>query len=179
MKCKYCPAEIPGCRNAEYAAGCVNFHRPQLKVNMTNRACHYCQKVGVDHCTTLFEAEGCPYPYKWLDTNPKNQLPSEDQYTIGSWAMETFPNRDTKVAARRMFAEVVELLDLFWDPAIMASRNPTTTEIARECADVFVTLCNVATMAGIDLQTAVNEKMKTNRARKWKINPDGSGQHIA
>lgn len=50
-------------------------------------------------------------------------------------------------------------------------------KIPAEAADVAIVLFGLAHMRGFDLLAAVDDKMKTNRARKWNLNGDGTGYH--
>jgi NTP pyrophosphatase (non-canonical NTP hydrolase) len=98
----------------------------------------------------------------------------EDQDSISQWSRETFGPATPTRAATRMNTEVAELLTLMSMPQSMAIR----LKIEEECADVLIVLYTVANCLGIDLHHTVDEKMSINRARKWKLDGSGCGQHI-
>lgn len=97
----------------------------------------------------------------------------ETQKTISDWATKTFGYpKSTKVSVDRMLDEVNELkrLEPYNDFAY--------EKVADECADIYITMCQVMSTIGFDLHSCVNHKMEINRARKWKIKGDGTGQHV-
>lgn len=100
----------------------------------------------------------------------------ETQKTISEWAVQTFgyPTRETSV--KRMLKEVEELkaINLTEDKFGYSSFNL----VSDECADIYITMCQIASTFGFDLQACVDHKMSINRSRKWKIAGDGTGQHI-
>lgn len=119
---------------------------------------------------------------------------AETQETISKWGRETFgPPVDRAVLVGRMFAEAVELMQLFLPlgeaygletaklTALESLREPVPSALKKvpgEVADVLIVLYQVCTALGIDLQTSVDEKMKVNRSRKWKCDGRGVGQHV-
>lgn len=52
--------------------------------------------------------------------------------------------------------------------------QPTTIELASECADIFHLLVQMAINAGFDLEFATKDKLEVNKTRKWK-EPDEYG----
>lgn len=129
----------------------------------------------------------------------------ETQSTIGAWADEAFGPADplSPRTALRVLEEVVELClaagagelaiaetadrvllrefekhsgSLTKRLAGHERRNPAA--IAKETADVAVTLYRCAGVYGFDLHEQVDRVMERNRARKWKRLGDGTGQHI-
>lgn len=50
--------------------------------------------------------------------------------------------------------------------------------IAKECADVAITLFRFCGSLGIDLLVEVEKKMDVNESRRWTSNGDGTGKHI-
>jgi len=105
--------------------------------------------------------------------------PKENQRTISDWAHDTFGKCSTYAAFLRMDKEYKELSDvmdqfLTWTPE---QRAKALDQVANECADILITLYRVADVSSFDLHEAVDHKMKINRARKWKVNSDGTGQH--
>lgn len=98
----------------------------------------------------------------------------ETQQTIGAWQVETFGRLPTPaVGFIRAESEMDELAD-----AITHRKNGDNTEIGRELADVSIVLMGMAEQFGIDLQAAIDEKMRVNRARRWIVTSDGTGQHV-
>lgn len=96
----------------------------------------------------------------------------ENQKTISEWASKTFGNINRIVAIGRMFKEVDELGE------INPEDKDSFEKISNECADILITLYRVAEVHGFDLHACVDHKMQINRARKWKIAGDGTGQHV-
>lgn len=93
----------------------------------------------------------------------------ENQRTISEWAEKTFGHPTRERSIDRMLEEVDEL------------RDTTIIEfnkITDECADIYITMCQIANTFGFDLHACVDHKMQINRGRKWKIAGDGTGQHI-
>ena len=93
----------------------------------------------------------------------------ENQRTISEWAVKTFGYATRERSIERMMEEVEEL---------RTTNIDNFEDITNECADVLITLCQVATVFGFNLQSAFEHKMSINRARKWNIAGDGTGQHI-
>lgn len=97
----------------------------------------------------------------------------ETQVSITEWAIKTFgrPEYPTTIIDR-FTAEVNELEDTAY------SDSEEETNLKDECADCLIVLYQVASALGFDLHDAVDEKMQTNRARRWHVKGDGTGQHI-
>ena len=98
--------------------------------------------------------------------SPASPSVPEDQTTICVWADLTFGPSTVEASLRRCLVEVREFA------AAPLGALPA------EAADVLITLYRVAHCAGFDLQAEVDRKMSINRARKWRSNGDGTGQHI-
>ena len=96
----------------------------------------------------------------------------ETQKTINEWAIKTFGYPTEERAIARMLEEVEELKNID-----VKDYNKSFDEISSECADILITLYQVANVFSFDLHTCVDYKMQINRARKWKIAGDGTGQH--
>jgi len=94
----------------------------------------------------------------------------ETQASIVKWADETFGKATRSAAFERLEDEFDELKldaeDMEWSLA------------KGECADVLITLYRLASALDIDLHAEVDAKMAINRARKWRSNGDGTGQHV-
>lgn len=110
----------------------------------------------------------------------------ETQAAIYAWACKTFPaarNGDTVAIARRCTEEIEELrwcLDGFAvavEAGLPWQYRDALYNLADEAADTIITLYTLLSHAGIDAERAVADKMRINRRRKWKIGPDGTGQH--
>jgi len=88
------------------------------------------------------------------------------QAEIASWADEIIPDRKVSHAFDKMVEEEIpELLESeFMDPL--------------EFADVAILLLDVAHLAGIDIETAVRDKMKINRDREWAVDKNGRLGHV-
>jgi len=94
----------------------------------------------------------------------KNSLASLQQ-KIGEWSKETFPTATPSSLLHHLVDEVIELCE-----------NPGSPE---EMADVLILLIHLASLQGIDLELATQEKFKVNQKRKWN-KPDSRGviKHI-
>jgi hypothetical protein len=57
-------------------------------------------------------------------------------------------------------------------------QDANSPDVPAEAADVLITLYVLAGYRGFHLDSAVDDKMKTNRSRRWKANGDGTGYHI-
>jgi NTP pyrophosphatase (non-canonical NTP hydrolase) len=73
--------------------------------------------------------------------------------------------------AVRALEEMAELM-----AAIEAGETPAA--IVEEVADVCIVLCQIPEIFGLDLGEAIDRKMQINRAREWRTNGDGTGQHV-
>lgn len=94
----------------------------------------------------------------------------ETQQTIARWAETTFgPATNLRVAVRAN-QEMAELLTAL-------AQDEQHPEALEEIADIYITLCRVAESLG-DLQAVVQDKMSVNRARTWKKDFTGCGQHV-
>jgi hypothetical protein len=76
------------------------------------------------------------------------------------WQRETFPHGTPASCVAHLVEEVAEL-----------SANPTD---ASEIADCYFLIVGAASRAGIDLVSALREKLAVNRARAWG-HPDANG----
>lgn len=93
------------------------------------------------------------------------------QIVIRNWAYRVFPERsrlpiDEQVtqAIRKLKKEVEEL-----------EQNSHGED---EFADVAIILFDIAEMRGHDILEAVITKIATNYKRKWKLESDGTYQHV-
>ncbi len=93
----------------------------------------------------------------------------ETQYSISAFG---FP-RSLEVMRARLLEEVkeLELIDIW-------SSSDSIDKIADKCADIYIVMVQLMNMIGFDLHAHVDYKMAINRSRKWKLEGDGTGQHI-
>ena len=87
------------------------------------------------------------------------------QKLISGWADRTFPDRTIGEAILKLKKELAEL-----DTASYLD--------AGEFADVAILLLDIAQLAGIDIATAVANKMAINERRVWQRLEDGTHQHV-
>ena len=101
----------------------------------------------------------------------------ETQKTISEWGFQTFgyPKNPIPVIDR-LKKEVNELDEL--KEQSKQYNDLVYSKMADECADIHIMLCHIMSVLGYDLQACVDHKMSINRVRKWKINDDGTGQHV-
>ena len=101
----------------------------------------------------------------------------ETQLTISDWGHKTFGYPKNYVTIiKRMLKECKELEELIDNNAHF--NDALCDDIVDECADIYIVMCHVMTTIGYDLHACVDHKMEINRARKWNINGDGTGQHV-
>jgi NTP pyrophosphatase (non-canonical NTP hydrolase) len=125
-------------------------------------------------------------------------MANETQDSIGRWNVDTFGPADPLGTqhARRVLMEVVELclavgmnrlemVETVCEVSRKAGKGletvlmPEPGKVPGEAADVLITLWGFAHRRGIDLGEETDKKMKTNRERVWKLNGDGTAQHVA
>ena len=95
----------------------------------------------------------------------------ESQQSVAAWGEEAFgPVSDARALVDRAMTEMAELRE--------AVGNGETDESAAEAADVVILLYRLAATQGFDLAHAVDDKMRINRARRWRPAGDGTGQHL-
>lgn len=87
------------------------------------------------------------------------------QKLISGWADRTFPDRTIGEAILKLKKELAEL-----DTAGYLD--------AGEFADVAILLLDIGQLAGIDISTAVANKMAINERRVWQRLEDGTHQHV-
>lgn len=71
----------------------------------------------------------------------------------------------------RALEEMAELVKAIGD-------GENNESIMKEAADVVIVLTALGQLTGISLQKAIDEKMKINKARRWKPDGKGHGNHI-
>ena len=87
------------------------------------------------------------------------------QKLISGWADRTFPDRTIGEAILKLKKELAEL-------------DTTGYLDAGEFADVAILLLDIGQLAGIDISTAVANKMAINERRVWQRLEDGTHQHV-
>jgi NTP pyrophosphatase (non-canonical NTP hydrolase) len=97
---------------------------------------------------------------------------TETQDSITEWARETFGPAHFEQLVARLNEEVAELI------TAALSEKTSWSDVAAECADVYIMLAQVASYCYRDLGAAVDLKMKINRARVWATDGKGTGQHV-
>lgn len=107
----------------------------------------------------------------------QNYQPStENQYTIATWARNTFGEKkswqDALLKALKLDEEYEEFRKEF-----VSSHNPPSEEelslIGFELADMLIVMYGLAECLDIDLQEYIDKKMEINRRRTWKKVPNG------
>jgi hypothetical protein len=89
------------------------------------------------------------------------------QNEVGKWADTIFPNRTAENALTKMVMEEI--------PEFIAGDLKDSTELA----DVGILLLDVAYLQNVNLFSAIKEKMKINRVRKWEKNKNtGLVSHV-
>ncbi len=96
---------------------------------------------------------------------------TENQKTVSEWAQSTFgPIKSNLCIATRALQEMAEL-------CVALAADDCHPKAAEEVADIFIVLYRLMERLGVNVQTAVNEKMKINRARTWVLDGNGQWQH--
>jgi len=92
---------------------------------------------------------------------------SELQAEIAAWADQLNPDRRPIGIIAKMLEELGELIasERIADPL--------------ELADVLILALDLAHLQGIDVESAIMQKMAINRARKWRIADNGSMTHVS
>lgn len=94
----------------------------------------------------------------------------ETQATIADWANGVGINPEPQRAVERAGEELQEAID--------ALASGDTAAAGVEIADVVICLCVAAAKLGVDLQAAIDAKMKINRGRTWKLDASGCAYHV-
>lgn len=103
----------------------------------------------------------------------------ETPKTISEWGVETFGYpKNIETIVHRMLKECKELEELMGDKYKNIGTVYHCERIADECADIYIVMCQVMHTLGYDLHACVDHKMEINRHRKWKLNGDGTAQHV-
>lgn len=118
---------------------------------------------GADNCQPdgyLRRLSGCA---RCAGTTVLEELQAE----IATWADAVFPDRTAHGALTKLMLHEI--------PELITSKLLDPTEYA----DIVILVLDIAHLNGIDISSAVREKMAINRARTWKIDPDtGLMSHV-
>lgn len=96
----------------------------------------------------------------------------ETQKSISDWAVETFGATGSNLrVALRMNNEMAELLDKL-------AKNDTDPNAVEEAGDIIIVAMRLFERFGVNFWDVVEAKMLVNRARKWKKDGTGCGQHV-
>lgn len=100
------------------------------------------------------------------------QMTKETQESISQWAEETFGLLGSNLrVALRMNNEMAELLDKL-------AKNDNDVNAIEEAADIIIVAMRLFDRFGVNFWNVVEAKMAVNRARQWKADGTGCGQHI-
>jgi len=107
----------------------------------------------------------------------------ESSRSIALWAEETFGPATALSTAIRALKELTELIEKLSIISKM-EKEPSLKdqeEVMLEVADVRIVLARIQRFfpdAGLTAEEAEDFKMTINRARKWKLDGHGHGQHV-
>jgi NTP pyrophosphatase (non-canonical NTP hydrolase) len=93
--------------------------------------------------------------------------------SVSQWAEETFGACTPEAALKRAIEEMDELVE--WRRWALRAARHNSIELVEEAADVCITLYRYIYLVDPD---AIEKKMAVNRARVWKMDGDGTGQHV-
>lgn len=104
-----------------------------------------------------------------------NEGEMETSDSISRWAQEVFGELSPVLTAERIQEELDELLT-----ELYCSRGSRSlpSKLALEFADVAICLAVAAAASGVDLGSAVMQKMAINRDRRWVRTGGGTGKHV-
>lgn len=103
----------------------------------------------------------------------------ESSETIARWAESTFGPAtalSTAIRAQKELTELIEMLSLHAEGRVEISSHSVMNEVA----DIRIVLARIQTFHpnGGTAEEAEQRKMEINRARKWKLDGHGHGQHV-
>ena len=94
--------------------------------------------------------------------------PRETSHTIERWRQDTFGTCfNADILVDRAAAEFAEF---------QAAETPAAQ--AEEAVDTIIVLLSLLGHFGVDARRAIDAKMAVNRKRQWRLNGDGTGQHV-
>lgn len=99
------------------------------------------------------------------------------QDEVNVWVKHNFGHGNELATVGGLAEEVGEVMRaaVKRSQGIRGTRAEWDAELRKECADVLIKLCDVASFYGFDLAAAVAERWTVVSARDWKVNPQGHG----
>ena len=97
-------------------------------------------------------------------------MPNETQKTISNWLEETVGMQSIDNQIMKLRREVEEFFQAY--------DNEDIENMREELVDINIVSQTIATLLGMRMVKARNEKMKINRERSWKTMPDGEIRHV-
>ena len=116
----------------------------------------------------------------WPRAGDPPENPLEDQETITAWAVEQFGGSSpitTWMRCNNEFSELGTILNSLRNSENYLEEAELRKAAIEEVADVAIILMQVMEKLGGDFHKAIDDKMKINRARKWKKLDNGRHQH--
>lgn len=103
------------------------------------------------------------------------KAPRETSDTIAAWRQSTFGSLPIGLEVQTIF----ERAQKEWSELVLSLlHDPTDPKNAAEAVDVIIVLAGLFPIFGKDMHAEIDAKMKINRARRWVVNGDGTGQHV-
>jgi hypothetical protein len=115
----------------------------------------------------------------------------ETQHSVAKWRNETFGKGPWGKVLGRLVEELAEAArlsgperaaDLLMEAADVLKEYGAEGEapkgIGSEIGDAQIVLYGLADSCGLDLRELVDAKMVINRAREWRVDGPGLGQHV-
>lgn len=104
---------------------------------------------------------------------------TEISQEITDWQDSVFTEATPLSAATHLQREVVELVFEIQKLKFQPANHLDTSALEKEIADCFLLIVGVAHLSGINLEAAIEEKMKINRRRIWgKPDSEGVVEHV-
>jgi len=102
---------------------------------------------------------------------------AEMQNEVAPWVGSNFPNDTVETATLGVTEEAGELARAVLKryQGIRGTFEEWTEEMRKELGDVFIKLCHVASLAGIDLEYAIADRWNEVRHRDWTTDKQGHG----
>ena len=100
-----------------------------------------------------------------------------NQHAISEWAVHTFGPAE---AIEDIFDKTADEFDELEAEIYGPSTDDgyiDTSKVAKELADVYIMIAQMATHIGVNLQSEVDKKMEINVSRQWDVRGNGTGQH--
>ncbi len=102
---------------------------------------------------------------------------SSYQEEVTAWVLRNFGNSNELATVGGLVEESGEVVRaaVKRSQGIRGTREEWDAELRKECADVFIKLCDVAQFYGFNLAEAVETRWRVVQQRDWKANPIGHG----